>query len=271
MVTRRSRRGFTLVELLVVIAIIGMLVGLLLPAINSAREAGRRSSCQNKVHQLGLAFQNYASTFNNAYPPAAQAIRRSRERPTRSGATASWSSCCRSWTTTPCTRSCRSLSAPTAKFFNPSGATATQFRPLATDIATPMKEYTCPSYGGLTWNQALAAPAPRPPRSRPSRTTRRWARPPSIVLRWPPIPVTSARATAMGPWPSIPMERSTPALPTFPRPSVSTDCRIRFSSARPSIARQAAGCWVRNASLTGLPATGSKGCTVPSVPVGHNR
>src|SRR5208337_1116297 len=75
MVTTRSRRGFTLVELLVVIAIIGMLVGLLLPAINSAREAGRRASCENKVHQLGLAFQNFASTFNNAYPPAAQAIK----------------------------------------------------------------------------------------------------------------------------------------------------------------------------------------------------
>src|SRR3974377_1858039 len=71
MVTTRSRRGFTLVELLVVIAIIGILIGLLLPAINAAREAGRRASCLNKGKQLGLALQNYASTYANALPPAA--------------------------------------------------------------------------------------------------------------------------------------------------------------------------------------------------------
>jgi len=74
MVTTRSRRGFTLVELLVVIAIIGILIGLLLPAINAAREAGRRASCLNKARQIGLAFANYSSTFNNTFPPAAQLI-----------------------------------------------------------------------------------------------------------------------------------------------------------------------------------------------------
>jgi prepilin-type N-terminal cleavage/methylation domain-containing protein/prepilin-type processing-associated H-X9-DG protein len=77
-----KRSGFTLVELLVVIAIIGMIVALLLPAVNMARESARRVNCQSNLKQVGLAMESYLILHRDKFPEMAMLPSVTPEKPT---------------------------------------------------------------------------------------------------------------------------------------------------------------------------------------------
>ena len=165
MVTTRSRRGFTLVELLVVIAIIGMLVALLLPAVGSAREAGRRAQCSNKVHQIGLAMQNFASTFNNAFPPACQTISLSAGSSTSSVGGYSFLVKLLSfmeydplYKQLPQNLTKGSVISASASTTGGSGGSTNTANALSNLLNTSMKEYICPSNGNPLFQQPLQSP-----------------------------------------------------------------------------------------------------------------
>ena len=157
--TGSHRRGFTLVELLVVIAIIGTLVGLLLPAVQSAREAANRSSCVNKLKQQGLAMQNFHDS-RKALPPACDRYPYSATTfNAAEGATtpAAFSFVCHILPFMEETNLYNSLSGQTNRFgrgFTPFGASNTvNGKHLSTTVLSGL---LCPSFGGQGFVQMAA-------------------------------------------------------------------------------------------------------------------
>ena len=144
--TKSRKRGFTLVELLVVIAIIGILIALLLPAIQAAREAARRANCLNNLKQIGLGYQNMDSA-RRRFPPACHVLKSS-----AGGVTAidgqgglGWS-----WAVDILPYMENKPLHDTLDIRNswPLDATTVNCVASQTALATPVKEFSCPSFDG---------------------------------------------------------------------------------------------------------------------------
>lgn len=150
MVAKPSMTRFTAVGLLVLIAVVGMGVAMLLPIMNWHREAARRLACQNKVHEMGVAFEGYSRSYNNAYPPAAEAIQEN----STTNKIGGYSFLVKLlpfmneeaiYDVMP-----RSLGSD-GKVVRPHEDAVPQ-DPLGCAIITVMKEFICPSYGGQLYN-----------------------------------------------------------------------------------------------------------------------
>ena len=175
--SRSGRNGFTLVELLVVIAIIGILIGLLLPAVNSAREAGRRTQCSNNLKQIMKAMVNYESA-NRSFPPGRMGCDASLEQLLAASLQGAQ----------------RPAPAPFWRFFrNSTNRRFTRFVPLATGPFIPATADATTSGWNTRQRSPLAGPAGAAARLRLSE---RYAQPANTILN--PPTTTSSYALVLG-------------------------------------------------------------------------